>query len=228
MQIIILYPRSLVEEVSSGFLRMKNMDSTCLDADLIHFPGACLFTRWGCNPTSDCQKMTSIHAAAFSEYSAKPTTHQALAPSAPIWLYCKSMFVTDPFIFSASAKAWRQRHIKVGVLLEGSMVKINWHFTETCESLWYKTWQTIQKSTTADSIYIFDNSPRSEMNDETTAPPNHLNLSLSKHSTEPTTHQALAPSAPIWLYCKSMFVMDLLICSASAKAWRQRQIKVGV
>ena len=116
--------------------------------------------RWGCNPRSDCQKMTSIHAAAFSEYSVKPTTHQALSPSAPIWLYCKAIFVMDLLICSASVKAWRQRHIKVGVLREGSMVKTKWHFTETCQSLWFKTWQTIQKSTVGYSLYIFDNSPR--------------------------------------------------------------------
>ena len=34
-----------------------------------------------------------------------------------------------------------------------------WHLTLTCESLWYRTWQTMQKSTVAYSIYIFDNSP---------------------------------------------------------------------
>ena len=73
--------------------------------------------------TSHCKRMsvenmTSWHAATFSD-SMEPTTHQALAPSAPIWLPSKLMFVTDPFIFSASAKAWRQRQIKVGVLSEG-------------------------------------------------------------------------------------------------------------
>ena len=36
MKRTIFYPRSLVEEVSSGFLRMKNLDSICLDAVLIH------------------------------------------------------------------------------------------------------------------------------------------------------------------------------------------------
>ena len=147
--------------------------------------------RWGCNPRSDCQKMTSIHAAAFSEYSVKPTTHQALAPSAPIWLYCKAMFVMDLLISSASAKAWRQRYIKVGVLLEGSMVKTKWHLTLTCESLWFKTWQTIQKSTVAYSLYIFDNSPRSEIKDETTAPPNKQNFFLPKNVKDMTwTHAA--------------------------------------
>jgi hypothetical protein len=51
---------------------------------------------------------------------------------------------------------------------------------------------------------------------------------MLQHSAEPTAHQALALSSPMSLYPKSMFVMDLLILSASAKAWRQRQIKVGV
>ena len=87
------------------------------------------------------------------------------------------------------------------------------------------------------SIYIFaDNSTRSEMNDETIKHlKNHPNLSLSEDvenipswhaaafsdSAEPTTHQALAPSSPIWLDTKVMFVMDAFVFSASAKAWRQ-------
>ena len=89
-------------------------------------------------------------------------------------------------------------------------------------------------------------SPRSTMNDETPAPPNHPNLSLSQDAGKVwesdimtcrsiqrfcgahPTHQALAPSAPIWLSHKKMFVTHLLILSASVKAWRQRQIKAGV
>ena len=86
----------------------------------------------------------------------------------------------------------------------------------------------MQKATVAYSIYTLENFPWTEMNDETTAPPNHLNLSLSKHSTEPTTHQAFAPSSPIWLNPNSMFVTDRFVFSASAKAWRQRQIKAGI
>ena len=39
-----------------------------------------------------------------------------------------------------------------------------WHLTLTCESLWYRTQQTMQKATVAYSIYIFDNSP--SMKDE--------------------------------------------------------------
>ena len=76
---------------------------------------------------SFCQRMsrtyedmtTSIksrYAAAFSEFSAEPTPHQALAPSSPIWPSNKLiMLVMDALIFSASAKAWRQRLIKAGV-----------------------------------------------------------------------------------------------------------------
>ena len=63
MKRIVLYPRSLVEEISSGFLRMKNLDSICLDAVLIHYITRSMSIhsrqkrkQWGCNPTSDCQK----------------------------------------------------------------------------------------------------------------------------------------------------------------------------
>ena len=58
-----------------------------------------------------------------------------LDPSSPIWLSPKLMCVTDAFIFSASARAWRQRQIKVGVLLEGpsdSNAQKKGHSTETC------------------------------------------------------------------------------------------------
>ena len=109
----------------------------------------------------DFENITSWHAAAFSD-SAEPATHQALAPSAPIWLLYKSMSVTDPFIFSASAKAWRQRQIKVGVLLEGPLDKpwflkcsnektFNWDMSNLSDS---KHGKTIQKSTVSFSIYI--------------------------------------------------------------------------
>ena len=37
-----------------------------------------------------------------------------------------------------------------------------WHLALTCESLWYRTLQTMQKATVAYSIYIFDNSPCDE------------------------------------------------------------------
>ena len=68
-------------------------------------------------------KVTSWHAAAFSD-SAEPSTHQALTPSSPMSLEIKPMLVTDAFIFSASAKAWRQRQIKAGVFIQGSTVQI--------------------------------------------------------------------------------------------------------
>ena len=146
--------------------------------------------------TSHCKRMsvenmTSWHAAAFSD-SAEPTTHQALAPSAPIWLPPKLMFVTDPFIFSASAKAWRQRQIKVGVLSKGPSDKtwflkcsnkktFNWDMSNLSETKLGKTMQKshsfIQHPHTA-GLGAFHNSTRSEMNDETTAPANHPNFSL--------------------------------------------------
>ena len=130
------------------------------------------------------------------------------------------------------------------------------HSTETCRICLIQNLEKQSRNPVSCSIYVqshtaglgvFDNSTRSKMNDETTvttAPANHPNLSLSQDvrehdifhqiaaafsdSAEPTTHQALAPSAPIWLSSKLMFVTDPFIFSASAKAWRQRQIKVGV
>ena len=83
-------------------------------------------------------------------------------------------------------------------------------------------------------------SPQSTMNDATPAPPSHIQTSfrqrmpgkwhhdMPQHSAEPTTHQAFAPSAPILFSDKSMFATDAFIFSASAKAWKQRQIKAGV
>ena len=98
------------------------------------------------------------------------------------------MLVTDEFIFSASAKALETETDQGWRLHPGFYCSNHdhwnpentWHLTLTCESLWYRTLQTMQKPTVACSIYIFDNSPWTEMNDETTEPPNHPNLSLSK------------------------------------------------
>ena len=74
----------------------------------------------------------------------RPTTHQALAPSSSIWFLRKSMFVADLFIFSASAKAWRQRQIKAGIwfgftvktwsLKSHEQLTFNW---DNVESLWF-------------------------------------------------------------------------------------------
>ena len=50
-------------------------------------------------------------------------THQALAPSSPMSFHDKSMFVTDAFVFSASAKAWKQSQIKAGVFIQALRLK---------------------------------------------------------------------------------------------------------
>ena len=73
--------------------------------------------------TSHCQRMSKTWHHDMLQHSAEPTTHQALAPSAPIWFSLKLMFATEAFIFSASAKAWRQGQIKVGILFVVSTVK---------------------------------------------------------------------------------------------------------
>ena len=195
--------------------------------------------QWGCNPNSDCQKMTSIHAAAFSEYSVKPTTYQALLPSAPIWLYCKAMFVMDLLISSASAKAWRQRHITVGVLLEGSMVKTKWHFTETCQFFWLRLGkQSRNQQLLTASTYLTTLLDQRWMMKLQHLQTNKISFCqrmsrtwheyMQLHSTETTAHQALAPSPPILLCSKLMLATDAFVFSASAKAWKQRQIKAGV
>ena len=73
------------------------------------------------------------------------------------------MSVTDAFIFSASAKAWRQRQIKVGVLFEGPSNKtwflkcsekrtFNWDMSNLSDS---KLGKTIQTSTV--SVRSFSN-----------------------------------------------------------------------
>ena len=89
----------------------------------------------------------------------------------------------------------------------------------------------MQKATVADSIYIFDNSPCDErwmmkLQDLQTIQTCHCQrMSKTWHHD---MHQALAPSERIQLHSKSMFVTDLLILSASAKAWKRRQSKAGV
>ena len=58
----------------------------------------------------------------------------------------------------------------------------------------------MQKATVAYSIYIFDNSPWTEMNDETTGPPNHPNLSLSKdvENIWKQKHSAVGSTVKTW------------------------------
>ena len=110
--------------------------------------------------------------------------------------------------------------------------------------IWISLIQNLANNAESDSclqhLHIWQLSSRWKMNDETTGPPNHPNLSLSKDvgdmqswhaaafSRAHPTHQALAPSAPIWFPDKSMSVTDAFVFSASAKAWKQRQIKAGV
>ena len=71
-----------------------------------------------------CRKHNIMTCSSIQRFSGAHPTHQALAPSAPILLCRKSIFVTDAFVFSASAKAWKQRQIKAGVFIQGSTVQI--------------------------------------------------------------------------------------------------------
>ena len=123
-------------------------------------------------------------------------THQALAPSSPILLHRKLMFATDAFIFSTSAKAWRQRHSISGPFgqnLISEMLKNaqkKGHSTETCPISRIQNLEKQSRNPVSFSIYVqshtaglgvFDISTRSDMNDETTvttAPANHPNFFL--------------------------------------------------
>ena len=133
------------------------------------------------------------------QHSAEPATHQALAPSAPIWFSPKLMCVMDLLILSASAKAWRQRQVKVGVLFEGPSVKTRFlkcskkgHSTETCRICLIQNIQKLKKQSPF-SIYIFaDNSTRSEMNDETTEPPNFKLVTVTGCPGHDIFHQIAA------------------------------------
>ena len=217
--------------------------------------------RWNystCKPSKlltvrGCPKHDIMTCRSIQRFCGAHPTHQALAPSAPIWFLYKLMFVMDAFVFSASAKAWKQETDQGWRLVRGPFGQtwfrkcsnkkaFNWDMSNLSDS---KLGKTIQKSTVSFSIYIqLDReSLTTPLGPTWTMKLQHLQTiqtshcqrksktwhhDMLQHSAEPTTHQALAPSAPIWLLSKSMSVTDAFIFSASAKAWRQRQIKVGI
>ena len=149
-------------------------------------------SSWGpicCKPSklltvTGCRKYDSMTCRSIQRFCGA-AKHQALAPSAPMSmsLQNKPMLVTDEFVFSASAKAWRQRQIKVGILFVGPSNK-TWflkcskkgHSTETCpisliqnlekqsRNPWFHSASTYSICHTA-GLGVFDNSTRSEMND---------------------------------------------------------------
>ena len=136
-----------------------------------------------------CQRMSGTWHHDMPQHSAEPITHQALAPSAPIRLPTKLISVTDAFVFSTSAKAWRQRQIKVGVL-----------FGVLLEGLSGKTWllkcskKDIQLGKTISiqhpHICWQLNSIRDERWNYSTSKPS--NLSLSKDVGDITSWHAAA------------------------------------
>ena len=157
--------------------------------------------------SKDVGDMTSWHAAAFSD-SAEPIPHTRPRPPRrqsgciPNWFLWRtrlssaprprpgnrdrSRLVLHPGLYPSNRDHWNPEN--------------TWHLTLTCESLWYRTLQTKQKSTVAYSIYIFDNPPWTEMNDETTGPPNHPNLSLSKdvENIWKQKHSAVGSTVKTW------------------------------
>ena len=200
--------------------------------------------------SQDVGDMTSWHAAAFSD-SAEPIPH-----TRPLRPRHQSGSLTNPCPWrtrlssaprprpgnrdrSRLASSSRDLPFKSWSLKSGEHMTFN-------SDMWISLIQNLANNAESDSclqhLHIWQLSLRWKMNDETTAPPNHPNLSLSKDvgdmtswhaaafsdSAEPTTHQAFAPSATIWLLFKWMFATEAFIFSASAKAWRQRQINFGV
>ena len=167
----------------------------------------------------------------------------ALAMSAPISLPSKSMFLTDLFISSSAtseARAWRQRLVPACVFFQGSTIKTwslkSWeHLTcnwDVCEllfnlcsiqsflaNLWIlKFIVIISKFWQSQFCFAFSQFPMFSLG---------CAISLT-HVSPRRPHQALKLSSPIPFSCKSMFVMELLCFSASARAWRQRRIRVGI
>ena len=68
---------------------------------------------------------------------------------------------------------------------------------------------------------MFDIPPHSEMNHKTTAPSNHPNFSMSQGCR---THDIIHDVMPMSLGSNLMFVTDVFIFNALAKAWKQTQI----
>ena len=178
--------------------------------------------QWGCNPTSDCQKMTSIHAAAFSEYSVKPTTHtrpcHPQRQSGCVAKRCSSWTCWSPVPRPRPGGSDISRSASCSRALWSKQNDISLRHVNLSDS---RLGKTIQKSTVAYSLYIFDNSPRSEIMMKL----QHLQTNkiyfchrmsrtwheyMPLHSTETTAHQALAPSSPMSLYCKLMSVDGLV------------------
>ena len=246
MKRIVLYPRSFVEEISSGFLRMKNLDSICLDAVLIHFPGACRFThvkrendeaailrltvkKW----INTCRSIQRVFCEAHHTHT-RPCHPQrqsgCIAKRCSSWTCWSAVPRSRPGgsdisrLASCSRALWSKqndislRHVNLSDSRLGKqsrnqqLLTASTYLTTLLDKRWTMKLQHLQTN----KISFCQRLSRT------------WHEYMSRHSTETTAHQALAPSAPMSLYSQSMFMTDLLICSASAKAWRQRQIKVGV
>ena len=199
-------------------------------------------------------KVTSWHAAAFSD-SAEPIPHtRPLRPRhqsgwLPNWCLRRTRLSSAPRPRPGNRDRSRPASSSRALPFKSWSLKSGEHMTFNSD-MWVSLIENLANNAESDSclqhLHIWQLTLRWKMNDETTAPPNHPNLSLSKDvgkvwesdimtcrsiqrfSRAHPTHQALAPSSPILLYAKSMSVTDEFVFSASAKAWKQRQIKAGV
>ena len=133
--------------------------------------------------TSHGQRMSKTWHHDMLLHSTETTTHQALAPSAPIWFCPKLMFVNGPVYLqclgqgleAATDQGWRLVRGPFGQNLISEMLKQKDIQLRHVESLWFKTWKNnpeiqgfIQHLHTVwhtAGLGVFDNSTRSEMND---------------------------------------------------------------
>ena len=190
-------------------------------------------------------KVTSWHAAAFSD-SAEPIPHtrpwrprrqSGWLPDRCPW---RTRLSSAPRPRPGNRDRSRLASSSRALPFKSWSLKSGEHMTFNSD-MWISLIQNLANNAESDSclqhLHIWQLSLQWKMNDETTAPPNHPNCrghdimtcrSIQRFSGAHPTHQALAPSAPILLILKSMFFTDTFIFSASAKAWKQRQIKAGV
>ena len=204
--------------------------------------------------SKDVRDMTSWHAAAFSD-SAEPIPHtRPLCPRHQCrWKSNRCSWRTSlssaPRPRPGNRDRSRLASSSRALPFKSWSLKSGEHMTFNSD-MWISLIQNLANNAESDSclqhLHIWQLSLRWKMNDETPAPPNHPNLSLSQDAGKVwesdimtcrsiqrfcgahPTHQALAPSSPIGFPDKSMSVTDAFVFSASAKAWKQRQIKAGV
>ena len=215
--------------------------------------------------TSHCQRMSKTQTWHHDmlQHSTEPTTHQALTPSAPIWLYFKLMSVTDAWVprprpggSDRSRLPSRSRALQTKPDFWNAQTKR--HSTETCRIFLIQNLEKQSRNQwfhSASTYSIYDiqldcEYLTTQLDPRWTIKLQHLQTIQTSHchrmpgkygkvtswhaaafsdSAEPIPHTRPWPprhqSGWILNWCP---VTDAFIFSASAKAWKQRQIKVGI